>query len=235
MIVQSLKNFFRPRVYESNGFSIICAFNNRDKLDRFLIASLQEQSVPFEFLAIDNQGGEFKSAPHVLNEAAKRATFDHLMFVHQDVALGSSHWLADVQETLKQLGTYGAVGVAGRARSGFHASVSHGDPPRPASSRRLKRPKPVQTLDGCLMIVPKAVFMEKGFDEQTCRGWYLYVADYCLDLGRRGLKVYVLPQWVYHESMGPSDPSVYEKARCALLMKHRDQKKIYMTIGVWET
>ena len=237
MIIPSIKSLFRPRFAYKDGFSIICVYNNRDKLDHFLLKSLEGQSATFEFIGIDNQAGKFASAPQVLNEAAKGAKFDHLMFVHQDVALSSSDWLADVQNTLKQVRRYGAVGVAGAAGSGVHASVSHGVPPQPASKRRLKRPKAVQTLDGCLMIVPKSIFAEQGFDEETCRGWYLYVADYCLDLDRRGLKVYVLPHGIYHEGTGPSsDPSVYESARRALLMKHREHvRKVYMTIGVWET
>ena len=235
MIVQSIKNLFRTR-RNNDGFSIICVFNNRAKLDHFLLPSLREQSVPFEFIGIDNQAGNFASAPQVLNEAAKRAKFDHLMFVHQDVALDSPHWLAEVQDTLKQLGNYGAVGVAGASEGGLHGNVLHGDPPRRASPRRLGHVTAVQTLDGCLMIVPKPIFAEEGFDEETCGGWHLYVADYCLDLVRRGLKVYVLPQGVYHESMGPSDPSVYETPRRALLMKHRDHvPKVYMTVGTWET
>ena len=85
------------------------------------------------------------------------------------------------------------------------------------------------------MIVPRAIFLERGFDEAACRGWYLYVADYCLDLAGRGLGVFVLPNGVYHESMGPADPSVYRDAKRALLKKHRNHKTLYLTMGVWET
>ncbi|MGC5198980.1 hypothetical protein [Aphanothece microscopica] len=93
----------------------------------------------------------------------------------------------------------------------------------------------MQTLDGCLLLVQRCVFMEQGFDEETCRGWHLYVADYCLDLARRGLPVYVLPQQVYHESTGPPDPSVYATTLNGILKKHRHHcKNIYLTIGTWD-
>ncbi len=236
MMFSSLWKRFLHRVDKQRGFSIICAYNSQEKLDRFLLKSLRNQSAPYEILLIDNRRGEFKSAPRILNETARKAKFDYLMFVHQDVALGASSWLAYVQRTLNRLGPFGAAGAAGRNSTDLFASVLHGNPPTPAGTHRLKCPVPVQTLDGCLMIVPKAVFLEQGFDEATCEGWYLFVADYCLDLARRGLNIYVLPQEIYHESLGPSDPSVYEQTRTRLLSKHHDHvKSIYTTVGIWKT
>lgn len=218
-----------------SGFSIICAFNDREKLDGFLLQSLRAQSAPFEILTIDNRLGSFKSAPRILNETAAHAKFDHFLFAHQDVALRGSTWLNDVRKTLETLGTYGAAGVAGHAPGGFKASVLQGHPPRFVCPKRVEQPQPVQTLDGCLLIVPRRVFLEQGFDEETCRGWHLYVADYCLDLARRRLPVYVLPQEVYHESPGPSDPGVYAATLDNLRKKHRDHvKRIYTTIGIWD-
>lgn len=235
MIHRWLKERLWPRARVLDGFSIVCAYNDRGKLERFLLRSLEGQSAPFELLLIDTRAGGVKSAPPILNEAAKRARFDHLVFVHQDVALGSPHWLEDVRAALEKLGRYGAAGVAGRAEGGLFASVLHGDPPQPVGTQPVTGPQPVQTLDGCLMIVPRAVFLEQGFDETTCRGWHFYVADYCLDLAERGLDVFVLPNGVYHESMGPADPSVYQDAKRALLKKHRRHKTLYLTMGVWET
>lgn len=236
MKLPSLWKRFCHRTGRPNGFSIICAYNSQNKLERFLLKSLRGQSAPYEILLIDNRQGEFKSAPRILNETARKAKFDHLMFVHQDVTLDSPSWLADVQKTLPRLGSFGAAGVAGRNSKNMFASVLHGNPPKPVGAHRLKRPVPVQTLDGCLMIVPKAVFLEQGFDEATCDGWYLFVADYCLDLARRGLNVYVLPQKIYHESPGPSDPAVYEQTKARLLGKHHDHvTEICTTVGVWKT
>ncbi len=219
-----------------DGFSIICAFNDREKLDRFLLASLRGQCAPFELLTIDNCQGSFTSAARILNETAARAKFDQLLFVHQDIALRGSTWLADAQNTLQQLGSYGAAGVAGHGPDGLRACVRHGDPPRLAADELLERIESVQTLDGCLLIVPRSVFVEQGFDEETCRGWHLYVADYCLDLARRRLPVYALPHEVYHESMGPADPGVFAVTQGKILKKHRDHvSRVYTTIGCWDT
>lgn len=222
--------------WRRSGFSIICAFNDQEKLDRFLLESLRKQTAPYEILIVDNRGGAYKSAPRILNETGAKAKFDYLLFAHQDVALSGSAWLADALRSLRELGEFGAAGVAGHGPGGFRASVWQGHPPRFIARKRIEQPEPVQTLDGCLLIVPKSVFIEQDFDEETCRGWHLYVADYCLDLARRRLPVVVLPHEVVHESAGPSDPGVYAVTLGNILKKHRDHvSKVYTTLGTWDT
>ena len=150
-----------------NGFSIICVFNDQSKLNDYLVRSLQMQEARFELLTIDNRGGEITCGAKVLNKTALNAKYDHLMFVHQDVALGSVTWLSDVQRDIGYLSRFGAAGVAGKSETKFAASVSHGIPPQFVGPKRLTEAVPVQTLDGCLIIVPKKVFLKNGFDEKT--------------------------------------------------------------------
>jgi hypothetical protein len=55
-----VKKLFRSGVKHfdyNEGFSVICVFNSREKLNRYILASLQGQSVPFEFIGIDNRTG----------------------------------------------------------------------------------------------------------------------------------------------------------------------------------
>ncbi len=218
----------------SPGVSVICAFNDRQKLDTFLIPSLQKQSSPHERLLIDNTHGRYSSATEILNETARRAKFDLLMFVHQDVSLTSEHWLRDAQEAISRLKRCGAAGAAGSGRRGRWASVLHGYPPRSAG-QRVRKPVKVQTLDGCLIIVPKAVFETVPFDPAH-KGWYLYVANYCLDLARHGYRSHVLPGDIYHESMRPSHSGAYEGARKYIISKYReDVRTVYTTVGNWKT
>jgi hypothetical protein len=220
----------------AKGISVICAYNNREKLDQYLIRSLNRQDSPFELLAIDNTQGRYSSAAEILNETAKRARYDYLMFVHQDVALIEDSWLTDAQQSLSHLRSLGAAGVAGISNRGPAASVLHGNPPSLAVSKKLRKPVPVQTLDGCLMIVPTEVFQKIAFYESAVSGWYLYVANYCLDLIRADYLIYVLPYPIYHESTGPSDPNSYERTRQSLIERHRDHiQVIYTTIGTWKT
>ncbi len=218
----------------SLGVSVICAFNDRQKLDAFLIPSLRKQTSPYELLLVDNTLGRYSSATEILNETARRAEFDHLMFVHQDVSLNSGHWLGDARESVSRLKRCGAAGVAGSNRRGTWAGVFHGDPPRLAG-RRVRKPVKVQTLDGCLIIVPKAVFEAVPFDPAH-KGWYLYVANYCLDLARHGYRNYVIPGAVYHKSPGPPHPDAFEDAHKYIIERYRDDEGVvYTTVGSWET
>ncbi len=226
----------RRRGTAAKGISVICAYNNREKLDRYLIESLSRQDAPFELLAIDNTLGRYPSAAEILNETARKAKYDYFMFVHQDVSFMADTWLIDAQTAVRRLGNLGAAGVAGKGRRGLAASVLEGNPPFRAVRKKLREPVQVQTLDGCLMIVPREVFQKIAFDERALSGWYLYTANYCLDLIRAGYLIYVLPYTIYHESTGPSDPNSYEGARRDLMERHRDHLKvIYTTMGTWKT
>ncbi len=234
--LQSFRQRFLRGSKTAQGISVICAYNNREKLDQYLIDSLNRQDSPFELLIIDNTQGRYPSAAEILNETARKARYDYLMFVHQDVTLLSGTWLADAQRSLRHLRRLGAAGAAGNGRRGPAASVLQGNPPSRAVRKKLRKPVPVQTLDGCLMIVPAEVFQKIAFAEKAVSGWYLYTANYCLDLIRAGYLIYVLPYPIYHESTGPSDPNSYERARQNLMERHRDHMRvIYTTIGTWET
>lgn len=231
-----IKQWLTVRRKMEPGFSIICVYNDLKKLNHYLVNSLNQQTFPFELLAIDNTGGSIKSAARVLNDTAKKARFEYLMFVHQDVALDSTEWLAAVHKNLGALHRLGAAGVAGKSEDGLAASVTHGNPPFFVGPERLVKPVRVQTLDGCLMIVPRKIFGRISFDVTAIEGWYLYAVDYCLDLTRLGYHIYVLPHQVYHESMGPRDLSLYEKTLKNIIDKHRKHTKmIYATMGDWQT
>jgi hypothetical protein len=229
-----MKRWFDREQKTETGFSIICAYNSREKLEKYLVKSLSNQTAPFELLTIDNTKEDYISAPHILNKTAGKARFEFLMFVHQDVALGSETWLENALKDMESLPNLGAAGVAGKSEKGFAASVTHGNPPFFTGDEKLTAPVEVQTLDGCLMIVPTKIFRKFSFDEKTIDGWYLYIADYCLELARRGYKNYVLPQQIYHESTGPKDPHLYEKTLLKILQKHWPHTKmIYTTMGEW--
>lgn len=237
MIISDVKNLLLRTCYgrkrPEEGFSIICVYNDPGKLDRYLVSSLKNQVCPFELLTIDNTRGQHRSAGKILNKTARKAQFPYLVFIHQDVAILSPHWLRGAIRMLSGLKRCGAAGVAGRTASGIVTDVIHGSPPVPAGKVLSGEPVESQTLDGCLMIVPRTLFEQVAFDE-ALEGWYLYVAGYCLDLVRLGYKNYVIPSSIYHESDGPANPAVFEKAKEHLINKHRGFIDIiYTTIGIW--
>lgn len=223
-------------VNQAGGVSVICPCNNMAKLEKYLLPSLEKQSVPHELLLIDNTEGVYPSAAPILNQTAQKARYGHLMFVHQDVSLDSENWLADALAELASLQKYCVAGVAGINRWQWYASVYSDSPRRFIGKKKLSKPVRVQTLDGCLLLVSRELFTQHPFDESATDGWYLFVANYCLDLARIGYHSYVLPQCVFHESPGPEDRSVFEGMRAIMADRHKDHvKTIYTTVGKWST
>jgi len=53
-------------------------------------------------------------------------------------------------------------------------------------------PQEVETLDECLLLVPRPVFDKLKFDETTFGSWDCYAADYCLSAKNLGAKAYVI-------------------------------------------
>jgi hypothetical protein len=214
----------------------MCIYNDTEQLERYLLRGLKRQDIDFELITIDNTRGQHTCAVPVLNATGCSARGDLLMFVHQDVELLSPSWLRDAEQTAARLTDLGAAGVAGRTAHGkMAASVWHGEPAKRVSKRKPGgKPLKAQTLDGCLAITPASVFKQVRFDEDVCRGWHLFIADYCLTLGSKGFGVYVLPGEVYHRSTGPADKRAYAQTVEAIIKKHGPYHRcIHTTVGTF--
>lgn len=236
--------------------SVVCVYNNKAILEDTLLKSLENQTSKYQLVLIDNMQGEFKSAASALNWGGKRAKGDYLMFVHQDVDLSSNSWLADAEKFLGSMPNLGVAGVAGMSDQGRKNEergrniIEHGD------NRRLwewgnpiQKPERVQTLDECLLIIPKLVFNLVQFDEETCSNWDLYGVDYCLSCAKKGFHAYAIPLSIYHKSAGRLALSKIEVLRSVgtyrksyyqtlekLTKKHKNYyQHIYTTCGDWNT
>jgi hypothetical protein len=221
--------------------SVICVSNDEEVLNTCLLSSLKKQTVPYEFINVDNRNGRFSSAAAALNHGGRDAKGEYLMFVHQDVTLQSETVLADAERMMKSLPSAGIAGVAGKADDkGVMSNITHDQPPRPAGSIRIDKPEKVQTVDECLVIIPSAVFASLQFDEKAFDGWHMYTTDYSLMALERGLEVFVLPLNVHHYPSGRLDYSnplkgYYESLR-RLLRKHRKSfKRVHTSMGSWST
>jgi len=53
-------------------FSIICAYNNKEILEKFLHSSLEKQTQKYQLILLDNAKNQFKSAAEALNFGAKK-------------------------------------------------------------------------------------------------------------------------------------------------------------------
>lgn len=189
-------------------FSIICVYNDKKILSRFLEQGLNaQQYTDYEKIYIDNRGGSYTSAAAALNDGARDACGEYYVFVHQDVRL-PSHYLCKAREYLDNLDDVGVVGAAGARETGYCSrevvtNIQHGEPPRGVSGAvNVSQLTGVDTLDEQLLIIPKEIFNNEEFSEKTCQGWHLYGVEYSIRMSQRDKKVVVLPMGLWHQSDG---------------------------------
>ncbi len=238
--------------------SIVCVYNNEDILNNWLLKSLKNQTVEFELITLDNTRNTFKSEAEALNYGGKKAKGKYIMFVHQDVDLSSNTWLEDVGKMLYTIPNLGIVGVVGVSEekhpvgSRYRTIIKHCVPPKMISAipiNPIQNPEKVQTLDSCLVIVPRSVFNMLTFDEKVCNDWYNSAVDYCLSARKVGFDAYAIPMFVHHKSSNRvpknrlqtilslgSYPDGYYQTLGKLLKKHKNHvNRVYSTSGVWST
>jgi len=221
--------------------SIVCVYNNERILKNVLLKSLENQTVHFELILLDNRDNRFKSAAEALNFGGAKAKGDYLMFVHQDMWLGSNSWVENTEKILDTIPDLGVAGVAGviekekvvNWKDRHKYSITIFD-----EGWRETRPvdhfEEVQTLDECLLIVPRSVFNKLKFDQKIFDGWDCYGADYCLAVKDLGLKAYVTPGSCSHccvrAKFYPWEFSGLLKYQKRL---HRKYKRTHSTIYTW--
>ena len=223
--------------------SVVCVYNNKRMLNNYTLKSLKNQTSKFELIVLDNTKGRYKSAAEALNYGGQKAKGKYIMFAHQDINLCSNTWLNRAEKILDNIPNLGIAGVAGMSANGKinkergRNIIKHGDPARMWSwGNPIQRPEIVQTVDECLVIIPKSVFNMLQFDEKVCDDWHLYGVDYSLSIKRLGYDAYVIPMFVYHRSSGYSFSDRYYVVLKKILKKHKKHyKRIYTTMGDWKT
>lgn len=232
--------------------SIVCVYNKEQVFTDNLRKSVERQSAKCELIPVNNTDRVYKSAAEALNAGARRATGDYIMFAHQDVCFDSPSWLSEVEEMLGSIPGMGIAGVAGvKDENGVISNIDHCIPPKPAGNIRIDKPVKVQTLDECLVVMPRSVFNEMQFDEDVCDNWHLYAVDYSLSCTERGLGAYVLPEYLYHMTDATNSefersafnlfspgslPAGYYVTLKKVMKKHKGSyNDIYTTCGKWNT
>lgn len=221
--------------------SVICVYNNKATLERYLLKSLESQTAKYEMVLLNNTDDRFSSAAEALNLGGSKGKSKYLMFIHQDVYLQYPDWLAKAEGYLDSIPQLGIAGIAGMVEGGHcnedrgRNMIKHGDPPEVWKwGHPVTKPEPVQTLDELMFVIPKSVFEKNPFDEVTCRGWDLYAVDYCLSIRRAGFGVYVMPLPVLHGSRGRLNESYFVTLN-KVLKKHKDYRRINTTVDSWST
>ena len=228
--------------------SVVCVYNNQSIFANVLLKSLRKQTAVYELIALDNASGRFRSAAEAYNFGGASAKGDYIMFAHQDMWLATSTWLEHAERTLRHLPALGVAGVAGVvsmserggttsgwvSRNGQVSSIGFLDETTVVEMPAVRVTQEVQTLDECLLLVPRPVFDKLKFDETTFDGWDYYGADYCLSANILGFKTYVIPAPCNH-CCARSTLRIWEfkdllKYQKRLYSKHRHN---YETIWTW--
>lgn len=218
--------------------SVVVVYNNERMFNDILRKSLANQTAEYELIALDNASGKFKSASEALNYGGKKATGKYIMFVHQDVELGSSSWLEQVETIMDGIPDLGIAGVAGASEvensleekylKHIHGYISNSGE---MWGSKIEKEEVVQVLDEQLLIIPRKQFERMQFDEETFDHWHCYGADYCLSVKKFGLSAYVLPAFVYHRSSAININNIL-KYQKRLYNKHKRYNRcIYTTLG----
>jgi len=233
--------------------SIICVFNDREVLEDYLLGSLKAQTAAHEVILLDNTRGRYTSAAQALNVGALQAKGRYLMFAHQDVRLCFKDWLEVAERMLDQIPNLGIAGLAGMSENGEtnrerrrNVILEHENPVT-RWGNPITLPEVVQTVDECLVIIPKKVFDVYRFDERTCDNWHHFTVDFSLTARGENLLVIVLPLLIHHRSLGFSrtlilrmgslkDIRRYYRSLRRILAKHKAQVEwIYTTNGDYAT
>ena len=211
--------------------SIVCVYSSKKTLNDILLKGLENQTVKFELIPVDNTRNRFKSAAEALNYGGGKAKGKYIMFVHQDVELPSDSWLENVEKYLEEVSDLGIAGPAGMSVEGRNHKERRRFGVLPPGVNLGQKPEEVQTLDEAMLIIPNPVFRKIKFDEATFDGWHCYGADYCLCIRQLGLKSYRIPARVYHRSLQRNMENLlmYQKK---LYDKHKKRHRvIYATTG----
>ncbi len=207
--------------------SIVCVYDNDEVVKNVLLRSLKRQRAEYELILLDNTTNRYLSASQALNCGGAMAKGDYIMVAHQDMWLESDSWLEEAEKAMAAIPDLGIAGVAGQAEHGktwpdrcrysieCFGEIEERGP--------VDKPEEVQTLDECLLIVPRSVFGELQFDEREFDGWHCYGADYCLSVRQLGLKAYVIPGSCCHST--PRQFPGY-RGRCAPTLSASSKKNM---------
>jgi hypothetical protein len=179
---------------------IVCSVNKQqlEFLKQNVPATI---GVEYELLAIDNTIRK-EGICKVYNEAAEKAKYPYLCFVHEDVRFWTKNWGQYMIETLQQE----SAGILGVGGGKYYPHVPGAWLDIPLEMRRLNLVKEVNgkpeftwllmdspdkhlssvvTLDGVLLAMRKPVWQEFRFNFEVARGFEFYDIEICLRAAAR--------------------------------------------------
>lgn len=176
--------------------SIIISSANAEQLKQVTENITATIGVPFEIIATDNSRGE-KGICEIYNQGAKKAKYDILCFMHEDVNIHTENWGQTVINTFKENLALGLLGIAGSAYKPIAPSGWDGlgdinlyvniiqsykyqnrEPHKVQINPTNENLPRVACVDGVWLCAPKNVSVEHPFDEHVFKGFHCYDIDF---------------------------------------------------------
>lgn len=203
--------------------SVIIIYTRDDQLNLAKEWLDKQTGVEIETIILDNRGNcAYSSAAAALNDGAKRAKGEYLIFMHQDVYLWDTESCAKYASFLESHPD-AIIGIAGVAKDGRGVRYDLWQTQKkyrfalPANGEII----PAKTLDECMFAMTKKRWEELKFDEVTCDNWHFYGADICYANQFSGGENFLVPLEVCHDSLGTPEGKSFHRSVKRMIKKYR--------------
>ena len=181
--------------------SIIICSQNPAYLQALTQNIEESVGISYELLAIDNKDSK-KGIASVYNEAAAKAHYNILCFIHEDIRIHTIDWGHVLVNTLsdENIGLVGISGAVFKSKYPATWSACESNLYRTHSIQHFKNISlPVETninplnekktlvavIDGVFMATRKNVFTKFSFDEKLLSGFHGYDIDYSIQVSQK--------------------------------------------------
>lgn len=188
----------------------------RPQLFESLCANITKTcGVKFQLIKIDNPNK--MSVGVAYNLGAKKANYDHLLFIHEDIEFKTINWGKTLLAHFNRKDV-GVIGIAGglyvpAAPCGWYTTSNNAliniiQHEKPSSKKEIKTFKETArkaiALDGVFMAVKKNVFIQSKFNEDL-RGYHGYDTDFSLRISKDYQNFVISDVLIEHFSSGNID------------------------------
>ena len=202
----------------------------------------QTIGVPYELIAIENKGE--KSICEVYNTGVKKAQFEQLCFVHEDILFHTNNWGQNIINHFK-VNDVDLLAVAGSTyfslmpggwwssrltyQNLLQSTKENIEPVLESKGDNPLRRNQVIAFDGVFFCVKKEVFNIISFDQTTFKGFHFYDADFSMQLHEKRFRVYCIYDiLIQHFSLGNLDNNWIDNA---LIFQKKWEKSLPVSIS----
>lgn len=200
--------------------SIITSSCNKKSLLQLKENITETIGVKYELIVIENSNAKY-SLTKAYNLGASQASFEYLLFIHEDIIFHTKNWGQILISHLENLPNVGIIGIAGSSYKTFFPSgwrtsdnqyhhynliqsYKHLNKIRTHQKHQAEKITVVICLDGVFLGLKKSVMNEVKFNESV-KGFHGYDLDYSLSTTQKFNNYFVPDILLEHFSEGHID------------------------------